>query len=82
MHDNLIVNLPCDVFNDMPGLKKINLRYNKIKFVDVRLFLALVNIKIVDFRDKTCIDGIWGEYDLVSMIQELAKKCKPPVKAP
>jgi Leucine rich repeat len=92
LSNNLIVSLRGNVFNNVQGLNKLIVAYNKIKFVDVKLFDALPNLEKISFYNNTCISKTWSDEEytlgysqtfsdtiksLRNFISEVAIRCKP-----
>lgn len=77
---NQTVNLPGDVFNDLQMLKDLSLISDKLKFVDVNLFDALVNLETVKLLGKSWIKLSEPERR-EQMIREIHEKYKPPAPA-
>lgn len=82
LSENCIVELPGDVFNDLRLLKVLILTSNKIRFVNVNLFDALISLELLNLLENSRISKKREKIDFAggrrAMILDIAGALKLP----
>jgi Leucine-rich repeat (LRR) protein len=88
MMNNPLTTLPDDLFINMPKLKRISFKSNKLEYLSSKLLQPILRngLEVVDFQENTRIDSIFcpGVKRNVKSVEELMQiidsQCIKPVK--
>lgn len=77
---NEIKEIDSELFSTNLKLQSIFLQGNQLKFIDSDILKPLNFLKIIDFSDNLCVNGVYTDVSIVKLDNIFADKCGKPAK--